>query len=56
LQIADDTSAPVSLSSSSQQVLPSHQLNMKQVSVEEIFEVRHSGFDLHFENLLFLRA
>jgi hypothetical protein len=53
LRIAADPSTPVSPRSTSQQVLPPQQHNMKQVSVEEMFKVRHSGFHSWLENLLF---
>jgi hypothetical protein len=52
VRITDDPSAPVSPRSTSQQVLPLHQHNMKQVSVEEMFKVRHSGFQNWLENCL----
>jgi hypothetical protein len=51
LRITDDPSTPVCPSSTSQQVLPSHQHIMKQVSVEEMFKVRHSDFDKWLEKL-----
>jgi hypothetical protein len=54
LRIADDPSTPVSPRSTSQQVLPLHQHIMKQVSIEEMFQVRHSCSHNWLENLLSL--